>query len=115
MKRQSGITMVALIITIVIMLILVGVTINVSIDGKLFGTTKKVVSDAQKQEEIEVLKTAVYMCLNDETEIDNEALLKNKLPEEWKVEGGVPYVVTSTSGNEFFVYSDGEIEDVNKN
>ena len=43
MKRNQGITLIALIITIIIMLILVAVTIDVAIDGKLFDTAKDAV------------------------------------------------------------------------
>ena len=42
-KKQKGITLIALIITIVIMLILATVTINVAINGKLFDTAKEAV------------------------------------------------------------------------
>ena len=43
MKRNQGITLIALIITIIIMLILVAVTIDVVVDGKLFDTAKEAV------------------------------------------------------------------------
>ena len=43
MRRNQGITLIALIITIIIMLILVAVTIDVVVDGKLFDTAKDAV------------------------------------------------------------------------
>ena len=43
MKKNKGITLIALIITIIVMLILVAVTIDVAIDGKLFDTAKDAV------------------------------------------------------------------------
>ena len=43
MKKDKGITLIALIVTIVIMLILATVTVNVAINGKLFGTAKEAV------------------------------------------------------------------------
>ena len=43
MRKNQGITLIALIITIVIMLILATVTIDVAIDGKLFDTAKEAV------------------------------------------------------------------------
>ena len=43
MKKNQGITLIALIITIIIMLILVAVTIDVVVDGKLFDTAKEAV------------------------------------------------------------------------
>lgn len=45
---HKGITLVALIMTVIIMLILAGVTINIALDGGLFGMTK----EAAKQTEI---------------------------------------------------------------
>ena len=43
MKKNKGITLIALIITIIVMLILVAVAIDVAIDGKLFDTAKDAV------------------------------------------------------------------------
>lgn len=40
MKGQKGITLVALVITIIVMLILVGVSITVALNGGLFDTAK---------------------------------------------------------------------------
>lgn len=40
MKSQKGITLIALVITIIVMLILVGVTITMAIQGGLFGHAK---------------------------------------------------------------------------
>lgn len=47
MKNQKGITLVALVITIIIMLILVGVTITVALQGNLFDTAKNAAKDTQ--------------------------------------------------------------------
>ena len=44
MKKNQGITLIALIITIIILLILVGVSINLAIKGDLFGSAQKAVS-----------------------------------------------------------------------
>lgn len=41
--KQEGITLIALIITIIIMLILVAVTVNVAMDGNLFGKAEEAV------------------------------------------------------------------------
>ena len=43
-EQNKGITLIALIITIIILLILVGVSINLAIKGDLFGSAKKAVS-----------------------------------------------------------------------
>ncbi|MDO5555420.1 MAG: hypothetical protein Q4G09_01815 [Clostridia bacterium] len=45
MKGQKGITLVALVITIIVMLILVGVSIAVAINGGLFDTATKATND----------------------------------------------------------------------
>ena len=44
MKKNKGITLIALIITIILLLILVGVSINLAIKGNLFGSAEKAVS-----------------------------------------------------------------------
>ena len=50
---QSGITLIALIITIIVMLILVAVTVKVAIDSGLFGHAKKATDDWKAAEEQE--------------------------------------------------------------
>ena len=47
-KPQKGITLIALIITIIVMLILVGVTISMSLNGKLFGYAKNATKDTKE-------------------------------------------------------------------
>ena len=57
MERNEGITLIALIITIIILLILVGVSINLAIKGNLFGSAEKAVSgtnDKTAQEQTRV-------------------------------------------------------------
>ena len=57
MKKNKGITLIALIITIIILLILVGVSINLAIKGDLFGSAEKAVSgtnDKTAQEQTRV-------------------------------------------------------------
>lgn len=49
MKDQKGITLVALIITIIVMLILVGVSITIALNGGLFDTTKEAANETQNQ------------------------------------------------------------------
>ena len=60
MKENKGITLIALIITIIILLILVGVSINLAIKGDLFGNAEKAVSGtndkvAQEQTRVDEL------------------------------------------------------------
>ena len=54
MKSQKGITLIALIITIIVMLILVAVTITMAVNGGLFGYAKNAATEteaAKTQEE----------------------------------------------------------------
>ena len=49
LKTQKGITLVALVITIIVMLILVGVSVSTSLDGGLFDNAREAVSGTEKQ------------------------------------------------------------------
>ena len=60
MKSKKGITLIALIITIIVMLILVGVTINVIIQGGLFGQAQDAV---RKQEEQTIYEQMLSMIV----------------------------------------------------
>ena len=48
MKKQKGITLIALIITIIVMLILVGVSVTVAINGGLFDKAKDGAKNTQE-------------------------------------------------------------------
>ena len=69
MKNQKGITLVALIITIIVMLILVGVTINVALNGGLFKKAKEAVIKTEVQQIEEQLMIKKASLLTD-SEID---------------------------------------------
>ncbi len=61
-RRGTGVTLIALIITIIVMLILLGVTINVALDGGLFSTAKEAVKQTQiqaYQEELDLIRPNV--------------------------------------------------------
>ena len=53
MKKERGITLIALVITIIVMLILVGVTIRISSTGNLFKHAANAVSETKKAIETE--------------------------------------------------------------
>lgn len=55
-EKNKGITLIALIITIIVMLILVGVTVNVAMQGGLFSTARKAASETQEAKEQEILE-----------------------------------------------------------
>ena len=67
-KKQKGITLIALIITIVIMLILATVTIDVAIDGKLFDTAKEAVDKTDNK--VGSLQNRVDELMGELDEID---------------------------------------------
>ena len=61
-KKQKGITLIALIITVIVMLLLVGVTVNVALNGGLFDTAKEAKA---KQEEQTILEQLIGMAQYD--------------------------------------------------
>ena len=58
-KFNKGITIITLLVTIVIMLILAGVTINVSIDGGLFGQAQNVQKSSEVIQDIDKISKAI--------------------------------------------------------
>ena len=83
MKKQKGITLIALIITIIVMLILVGVTVTVAINGGLFNTAKEAArgtENAKIFEQIQLAVTSAYKAtdkLPKEEFLDSMNLLKS--------------------------------------
>ena len=51
MRKEKGITLIALIMTIILLLILVGVSLNLLIKGDLFGSAEKAVSGTNAKTE----------------------------------------------------------------
>lgn len=47
-RKQNGITLIALVITIIVMLILVGVTITIAVNGGLFNYAKEAADKTDK-------------------------------------------------------------------
>lgn len=87
MKKQKGITLIALILTIIIMLILVGVTIGTVRDG-LMGKTK----DITIQTSLEMVDTAIKMYKTEKMTtgmmetVDNNTLIQNGILKEYVIE-----------------------------
>ena len=69
LKEQKGITLIALIITIVVMLILVGVTINVALNGGLFPKAEYASEQMQIEAEKEELLSAVLGAVGDDGKV----------------------------------------------
>ena len=81
-KTQKGITLIALVITIIVMLILVEVTISMAINGGLFGYAKKAAKDteSQKQAEQELASGKETVNGKDNASIDDYLNNKSQLP-----------------------------------
>ena len=70
MRKNNGITLIALIITIIILLILVGVSVNLLIKGDLFGSAQKAVSGTNAK--VEEQQTAVDELVGELDEVEKE-------------------------------------------
>ena len=108
--HSRGITLIALIITIIVMIILVGVTVSIALNGGLFKTTEQAAKETQIEADREILQVGVAGALASEEGIINGSLLNN-LPEGWNVEGAGPFTVISPNGNKFTVNADGSIKE----
>ena len=94
------------------MLILVGVTVTVAINGGLFNTAKSAATNTMVEAEREQLLSAVVTAYDPETGTINKAKLEANLGTGWSLAEGdtAPYTVTSPKGNKFTVSADGTIE-----
>jgi len=73
MKGQKGITLIALVITIIVMLILVGVTVTLAIQGNLFDQANTATTDYNNQAEGERnLSNGKVTIVNTETDQEEE-------------------------------------------
>ena len=71
MKKCKGITLIALIITIILLLILVGVSINLAIKGDLFGSAEKAVNGTNAKVEQEQSRVDELMGQLDRVQVHN--------------------------------------------
>ena len=93
------------------MLILVGVTVTVAINGGLFEKSKEAAKGTEIGREKEELTSAIATAYNVETGKVDKTKLKDALGTGWNIEGDTaPYTVTSPKGNKFTVSADGTIE-----
>ena len=94
------------------MLILVGVTVTVAINGGLFEKSKEAAKGAEIGREKEELTSAIATAYNVETGKVDKTKLKDALGTGWSLAEGDtdPYTVTSPKGNKFTVSTDGTIE-----
>ena len=94
------------------MLILVGVTINVALNGGLFNTAQSAATNTIIEAEREQLLSAVATAYDTETGTINKNKLETNLGTGWNVVGneGGPYTVTSPKGNKYTVNANGAID-----
>ena len=80
-ENQKGITLIALIITIIVMLILVGVTVTISLNGGLFNIAQKAKTDTEtkKAEELEIVNERIKIG---DTWYDSIEAYEKKIPSE---------------------------------
>ncbi|MBO4816002.1 MAG: hypothetical protein J5507_03645 [Clostridia bacterium] len=71
MKTQKGITLIALIITIIVMLILVGVTVNVALNGGIFEKAKAAAAQTEEETLYEELITSTEYTANGEIDVES--------------------------------------------
>ena len=74
MKNQKGITLIALVITIIVMLILVGVSVTVALNGGLFTTAKTAAEGTKVATEKERLLEITLGTLDNKGKVDRNKL-----------------------------------------
>lgn len=114
-KNTKGITLIALIITIIVLLILAAVTINIAMQGGLIGKAKTAADQMQKQADREELLSAIIGAMDYST---GKVIIGNliyNLGTDWEYSGNdFPYTFTKIkTGNSFLVYENGTIEKTN--
>jgi len=113
MKKEKGITLIALIITIIVMLILVAVTINVALNGGLFEKARNASEQTQIEVDREILISAVVGTLDNSGKVyfgeqGGTTGLDNNLPEGFiktadgrykNINSNKEYIVDKETGN----------------
>ena len=108
---SKGITLIALIITIILMLILLGVTVTGAIRGGIFSTTKQATSETQKAIDRQELQEIVIIeSRKGSSEMDLSKVEEN-LQGGWQVNKKRREVV-SPSGNAFLIEENGNVKDI---
>ena len=103
-SKQNGITLIALIITIIVMLILTGVTLSITLgDNGLVNKAKEASNQTQVAMDRELLLSAVVGAMGNDGKVNLSAIV---LPEGFTGSNGT---YTSKNGNSFTVSENGEI------
>ena len=115
MKNKNGITLIALIITIIVMLILVGVTINTAFNGGIFDKAKNAVKLTEIEADREVLFSLVMASIKNDASINFNELKEKAEGEGFTVNGNeLPCIFISSNGNPFMVDEFGNINQIQK-
>ena len=102
--KNKGITLIALIITIIVMLILTGVTLSITLgDNGLVNKAKEATTQTQVAMDRELLLSAVVGAIGNDGKVNLSAIV---LPEGFTGSNGT---YTSKNGNVFTVSENGEI------
>ena len=96
MRKNKGITLIALIITIVLLIILLGVSIDLIIDGKIFNSAEKAVNGtnakvAQEQSRVDELMGKLNQ-IEGKVDKDNNTIMITKIND------GISYIATAEGG-----------------
>ena len=86
MKKEKGITLIALIITIIVMLILVGVSVTVALNGGLFTKAKEAAQGTKTESEKEQLLEIAMGTLREDGTV-NLTALRERLRDKYEVTG----------------------------
>ena len=84
LKEQKGITLIALVITIIVMLILVGATISVSLNGGLFSIAKEATADTEIKRDNELSLSDGTIEVDEKKYASYEDYLNKNYIVEWK-------------------------------
>ena len=96
------------ILNIIVMLILVGVTITVALNGGLFKTAQEATTNTLIEAEREQLLSAVVAAIGDDAKVNFTKLDSNLPTSEWTGSNGT---YTSPKGNKYTVDAKGKISD----
>ncbi len=103
MKTQKGITLIALIITIIVMLILVGVTVSIALNSGLFKATQGAAKNTEAERINETkLSTGKVNIGGEEVDITNTANINAYLDKQKLKEQGYTHKLTCKYGQQTF-------------
>jgi len=83
MKKQNGITLIALVITIIVMLILVGVSVTVALNGGLFATAKEAANETKTERDKEMALSNGTVKIGEKTYNSIDEYVKDNCSHEW--------------------------------